>query len=338
MQYSTETIFLYAKEPFTMKIRLRILSLVLALAASVACYAVPTPVEAHGALSVSGSRIVDEKGSPVQLKGMSLFWSQWGGKYYNRGAIAHTSERWGASVVRIAMGVEMGGYLENPKAEKERVREAVEAARALGIYAIIDWHDHNAHKHAREAAAFFAEMAALYKDTPNVIFEIYNEPLADASWKQVRAYAVEVIASIRGAGANNLVLVGSPHWSQDVNLASAKPITEYGNVAYTLHFYAGSHGASLRYTATAAMKRGIAIFVSEWGTCDASGNGNFSPEASDEWLEWMDENDISWCNWSLFDKKETASALNPGAAASGGWTDADLTESGKYVVGKLMEK
>ncbi len=321
-----------------MKMHLRILSLALALSTALSAHAAPTPVEDHGALSVSGSRIVDERGDPVQLKGMSLFWSQWGGKYYNRAAIAHTSERWGASVVRIAMGVEMGGYLENPEAEKARVRAAVEAARALGIYAIVDWHDHNAHRHTRAAASFFAEMASLYKDTPNVIFEIYNEPLADASWKQVRAYAVEVIAAIRGAGANNLVLVGSPHWSQDVNLAAAKPITEYGNVAYTLHFYAGSHGSALRQTANAAMKNGIAIFVSEWGTCDASGNGNFSPDSSDAWLAWMDENAISWCNWSLFDKKETASALKPGAAATGGWTDADLTESGRYVVSKLMGK
>ncbi len=321
-----------------MRIHLCLVSLGLAFAAALFAYAEPTPVELHGALSVSGSKIVDARDAPVQLKGMSLFWSQWGSKYYTRGAIAHTSEAWGATVVRIAMGVEMGGYLEHPEAEKARVREAVEVARELGIYAIIDWHDHHAHKHTREAAAFFAEMAALYKDTPNVIFEIYNEPLPEASWKQVRAYAVEVIAAIRGAGANNLVLVGSPHWSQDVNLAAAKPVTEYANVAYTLHFYAASHGASLRSKANAAMKKGIALFVSEWGTCHASGNGNFSPSASDAWVKWMDENGISWCNWSLFDKKETASALKPGASASGGWTDADLTESGAYVVGKLKGK
>ncbi len=318
-----------------MKIPFRATALVFMLASTMIAHAAPTPVEAHGALSVSGSKIVDVHGAPVQLKGMSLFWSQWGGKYYNRDAIAHTSEAWGATVVRIAMGVEMGGYLEHPEAEKARVHEAVKAARELGIYAIIDWHDHHAHKHTKEAAAFFAEMAALYKDTPNVIFEIYNEPLPETSWKQVRAYAVEVLAAIRGAGANNLVLIGSPHWSQDVNLAAAKPITEYGNVAYTLHFYAASHGAALRATAKAAMKKGIAIFVSEWGTCHASGNGNFSPSASDAWLKWMDENGISWCNWSLFDKNETASALKPGASPTGGWTDADLTESGKYVVAKM---
>lgn len=321
-----------------MKLPVRAIALVFIVASTLHAHAAPTPVETHGALSVSGSKIVDVHGAPVQLKGMSLFWSQWGSKYYNREAIAHTSDVWGATVVRIAMGVEMGGYLEHPEEETARVHEAVKAARELGIYAIIDWHDHNAHKHTREAAAFFAEMAALYKDTPNVIFEIYNEPLPEASWKQVRAYAVEVLAAIRGAGANNLVLVGSPHWSQDVNLAAAKPVTEYENVAYTLHFYAASHGAELRSVAKTAMKKGIALFVTEWGTCHASGNGNFSPSASDAWLAWMDEYGISWCNWSLFDKNETASALKPGASPTGGWTDADLTESGAYVVGKMKAR
>ncbi len=292
----------------------------------------PTPVATHGKLAINGNQLVDEHGNPVQLKGMSLFWSQWGGKYYTSGAIGQTRSVWNASVVRIAMGVESGGYLTNSAAEKQRVKDAVQVAKDLGIYAIIDWHDHNAHNHTTEAVAFFTEMANLYKDTPNVLFEIYNEPLDTVTWATVKQYAVAVVAAIRGTGAKNVIIVGSPSWSQNVNNAAASPITGYDNIAYTLHFYAASHGKWLRDRADAAMSSGIAIFVTEWGTCDASGNKNFDADESDAWLAWMDAKGLSWCNWSLFDKDETASALMPNASVSGPWAKSDLTESGLYVM------
>jgi len=300
----------------------------------------PNPVAIHGALSVSGSKIVDANGNPTQLKGMSLFWSQWGGSFYNETAVANTRDYWNASVIRAAMGVEMGGYLENPADEKAKVKAVVDAAVKSGMYVIIDWHDHHAESHGAQAAAFFAEMASLYKNTPNVLFEIYNEPLDTDSWSKVKAYAEPVVKAIRDAGAANIIIVGSPHWSQDVNSAAADPIAGYDNIAYSLHFYAYSHTQWLRERADAAMKGSkkqtpIALFVTEWGTCDASGNGNFTAAESDRWIKWMDENDVSWCNWSLNTKAETASALIPGAGSSGPWSSSSLTVSGKYVVEKM---
>ena len=86
------------------------------------------------------------------------------------------------------------------------------------------------------------------------------------------------------------------------------------------------------------MKRGSAIFVTEWGTCLESGNGGFNQEESDLWIQFMDKYKISWCNWSLNDKDETASILKPGTSPDGGWTDQDLTESGKYVREQLLQK
>jgi endoglucanase len=46
----------------------------------------------------------------------------------------------------------------------------------------------------------------------------------------------------------------------------------------------------------------------------------------------MEKNRISWLNYSVSDKAgETISVLKPGARASGRWSDAELTESGRYV-------
>jgi endoglucanase len=298
--------------------------------------ALSSPAAQHGALHISGSKLLDEHGATVQLKGMSLFWSQWSGQLWNSGVVGTMADSWHAGVVRAAMGVEMGGYLDNPTAEKNRVKTVVDAAIAKGIYVIIDWHDHNATQHTWQSKQFFTEMAQTYGSSPNVIFEIYNEPVG-VSWGQVKSYAEEVIGAIRSTGANNVVVVGTPTWSQDVDAAADNPITKFSNVAYTLHFYAGSHKQSLRDKATYAISKGLPLFVTEWGTCDASGNGGLDLAESKTWLDFLDKNHISWANWSLFDKQETASALVPGAGNSGGWADSALTQSGLFVKQKMLE-
>jgi endoglucanase len=179
-------------------------------------------------------------------------------------------------------------------------------------------------------------MAQTYGNKDNVIFEIYNEPDGE-SWSQIKTYAQEVIGAIRATGSDNLIVVGTPTWSQDVDQAANSPITGFSNIAYTLHFYAGTHKQSLRDKATYALSKGIPLFVTEFGTCDASGNGNLDLTESQTWMNFMNTNKLSWANWSLFDKNETASALVPGASTTGNWTDSSLTASGKWVKQKMLE-
>ncbi|OJH40038.1 glycoside hydrolase [Cystobacter ferrugineus] len=295
-----------------------------------------SPVAANGKLQVVGNQIRNQNGVAVQLKGMSLFWSQWGGAFYNASVVNSLADNWKVTVVRAAMGVENGGYLTNPAAEKARVKTVVDAAIAKGLYVIIDWHDHNATAHTAQAKAFFTEMAQRYKNTPNVIFEIFNEP-DNETWTQVRAYAVEIIGAIRATGAPNLVVVGTPTWSQDVDVAASNPITQYPNVAYTLHFYAGTHKQGLRDKAATALSKGIALFVTEFGTCGSSGNGNLNLAETQLWIDFMNSRKLSWANWALNDKAETASALVTGSSTTGNWPDSALTPSGAFIKQKLLQ-
>jgi endoglucanase len=295
-----------------------------------------SPVAKHGSLRIVGNQLQDKNGAQVQFKGMSLFWSQWSGSFYNASVVNTLVDDWHSSLVRIAMGVESGGYLDNPAAEKAKVKAIVDAATEKGVYVIIDWHDHNASQHTEQAKSFFAEMAQTYGKQPNVIFEVFNEPDYE-SWGEVKNYAEQVIGVIRGAGSDNVVVVGTPKWSQDVDIAANDPITKFTNIAYTLHFYAGTHKQALRDKAKTALSKGLALFSTEWGTCDASGNGGLDLNESQVWISFLNENKISWANWSLFDKPETASALTPGASASGGWSDSALTESGKFAKSKILE-
>ncbi len=295
-------------------------------------------VEKYGQLSVKGSYIMSQYGDTVQLRGMSMFWSQWMWQYYNAGVIKWLKDDWKCTVIRIAMGVENGGYLDNPYDEKQKVIKMVDAAIANGIYVIIDYHSHEAHTNPEPAKKFFAEMSKKYGQSPNVLYEVYNEPLQEISWyKNIKPYAESVIKEIRKNDPDNIVICGTRQWSQLVGEASNSPIKD-SNTVYTLHYYAASHGQYLRDEAMKAMKNGVAIFVSEFGTCEYTGNGVLDYKASTEWFNFLDEHKISWCNWSVSDKEETASILKPGARYTGKWKDEDLTPSGQFIKDEMSTK
>lgn len=293
-----------------------------------------SPVTSHGALSVSGNRIVNQYGDTVSFAGNSMFWSNtgWeGAPFYNASCVSWLQSDWNATIVRAAMGVEDNGGFLSDTTNKTRLKAVVDAAIANDMYVIIDWHSHHAEQYQSQAIAFFQEMATLYGGYDNVIYEIYNEPL-QVSWSNtIKPYATAVISAIRAIDPDNLIVVGTPTWSQDVDVASLDPITGYSNIAYTLHFYAGTHGQTLRNKALTAMNNGIALFVTEWGTVNANGNGGVATTSVNEWANFMCQNKLSHCNWSVCDKNEGASIVTPGSSPFGNWSASNLTASGSTV-------
>lgn len=282
-------------------------------------------------LSVAGNKIL-AGGQVASFAGNSLFWSNngWGGeKYYNADVVNWLKRDWKSNLVRVAMGVEeSGAYLQDPAGNKAKVRAVVDAAIANDMYVIIDWHTHHAEQYRDQAIAFFQDMARTYGNHPNVIYEIYNEPL-QVSWSgTIKPYAEAVAGAIRSIDPDNLIIVGTPVWSQNVDDAARDPITRFKNIAYTLHFYAGSHGQGLRDRAQAALNNNAALFVTEWGSVGASGDGAANYGETSAWIDFLKRNQISHANWALNDKAEGASALVAGAHPNGGWASNQLTASG----------
>ncbi|CAK0898770.1 unnamed protein product [Prorocentrum cordatum] len=292
-------------------------------------------VRQHGRLRVQGNKIVGEHGQPVRLRGMSMFWSQWMGQYWNPDTIRWLKEDWHVSFIRAAMGVEQGGYLENPDAEKAKLQAVVDACIDAGIYVVIDWHAYHGEDHVEEAKTFFGEMARKYGDKPHVLFETYNEP-QQVDWSGViKPYHEQVVPVIR-EHTDNIIILGTRTWSQEVDVASQDPV-QGDNLAYTVHFYAASMGADLRGKVSTALANGAAIFATEWGTCEYTGDGRLDLEESQAWQDFMEENHISDSNWAVSNKEESCSALRGGASGSGGWSEGDLSESGNWVRNSIRE-
>lgn len=295
-----------------------------------------TPVEKHGQLRVVGKHIVDQNGQITSLAGPSFFWSNtgWGqDRFYTAGAVETFAKDWKAGIVRVAVGAQgSGSYLEDKRGNALRAQTVIDAAIANGLYVIVDWHSHQAEQDFKEAQRFFATLANSYGDTPNLIYEIYNEPLDTTDWDTVvKPYAEAMIETIRQIDPDNLIIVGTQSWAQDVDKAADNPITGQSNLLYALHFYAASHKADLRKRAQTAIDKGLPLIISEWGSVTYDGDGYMDEKSTREWMEFARKNHLTHLNWSVSDKNESASMFRKGAPANGGWKRKHLTPSGKLV-------
>ncbi|URM36908.1 glycoside hydrolase family 5 protein [Flavobacterium anhuiense] len=284
-------------------------------------------VKKHGQLSVFGTQLVDKDNNPIVLRGLSFGWHSMWPRFYNEKAVSWLKKDFNCNVVRAAMGIELGdySYIKDPQFSKEKIEAVVKGAIKSDIYVIIDWHSHNIN--LREAKQFFEEMSKKYAKYPNIIYEIFNEPDYE-TWWEVKNYAEEIIQVIRENDPNNIILVGCPHWDQDIDLPAEDPIRGYTNIMYTMHFYAATHGKELRDRTDLAIKRGLPVFISESAGMEASGDGPLNYKAWQEYIDWMESKKLSWITWSVSDKDETCSILKKSAKSDGKWKDEDLKDSG----------
>ncbi len=296
-----------------------------------------TPVSIHGKLSLNGTNIVDKNGNNFQLKGVSTHGIAWFPQYINQDAFEFMRDKWGINTIRLAMYSNPNdGY---SKDLWNTVKNGVDYATNAGIYAIIDWHvlnDQNPNTYKAEAIEFFKTMAENYKDNENVLYEICNEPNGNVTWLgDIKPYAEEVISEIRKIDNDAIIICGTPNWSQYVDEVSNNPIENYDNIVYTLHFYAATHKQDLRNRLTTALNNGLPIFVSEFGICDASGNGTIDENEANIWIDLLNENNISWICWNLSNKNESSAILNSSTNKTTSWNEEDLSQTGKWLLQAL---
>jgi endoglucanase len=295
-----------------------------------------SPVKKNGDISINSAGLfVNKKGIPVRFAGNSLFWSNEyyrGNGFYNKHAVEWLHKDWQSEIIRIPMAADPDihdSYIFNPDQNTAKVETVVKACIDLGLYVIIDWHSHQAELNEKEAIIFFTDMAKKYGKYPNLMYEIYNEPIKQ-SWKDtVKPYSEKVIHAIRKIDPDNVIIVGSPNWSQEVDNVLNDPIVGFKNIAYTFHFYAGSHFKWLMDKAQKAVDAKLPMVVTEWGSVNSDGSGDVNYEWTEKWMQFMRKNNLTHCNWAINDKEEGASALKKGCNVYGNWKDEDLTSAGK---------
>ena len=308
-----------------------------------------TPVGKHGRLHLAkvdgygnAPVIVDQYGKPFQMRGASTHGVQWFPEYINKGAMQTLRDEWGVNLLRMACYVtQYNGYTNGGQSLIDsKIVEGVQAAKELGMYVIVDWHIHEENPHTTKTVAeqFFKKYATLYKDYDNVIFEICNEPTG-VQWytggNDLYSYCKDIAGIIRDCGSKALIVCGTNNWSQDVENVAKKPLKDDGfeDIMYTFHFYSGTHYEDKRQKVRTAVAAGTPIFVTEFGICDASGNGGYDTANADEWIEFLDSMNISYACWSFCNKGESASYLKTSCnKTTGGFEESDLTTTGIWLV------
>jgi endoglucanase len=343
-----------------------------------------SPVEKYGKIRVAEvdgrRRLCAENGEPIQLKGMSSMGLQWEDWILTEEAFDALAYDWRCDVVRLAMYVTEGGYKDDPFGMLAKVEKGIKLASDRGLYVIVDWHvltpgDPNAsdyynagkilsqyskikkdHPEYGGSELFFAYLSQKYGYFPNILWETANEPnTLSTNWSEsLLPYHKKVLNAIRlydkdGLG-DNIVICGTGVWSQEVDAPIGNEVTDpKGQVMYTVHFYAGTHGQWLMDRVEKALDGGLAVFCTEWGMSDADGgrNGKVYTTESENWLDFFDANGVSWCNWSLARSAHSSSAFKPNATSFPrdsdqdgvpNWRISDLSTSGIYVREKMREK
>lgn len=288
-----------------------------------------SPVERYGWLRIRDGVLGGEGADRVKLTGVSLFWSQWGERFFNREVVRWLREDWGVNLIRAPVGVHAEGALDNPHREIDRALRVVDACLGEGLYVILDWHAHE--PHTALAKTIFSEVVAQYGARANLIYELWNEPLPGHGWAtHIKPHHEALIDLIRTAGGRGLIIAGTEHWSQGVDVAAADPLSD-DNTAYALHFYSGSHGWRLRARARRALEAGITLFASEWGLSEASGDGRLNVAEARRWWRFLDNHGIGEACWSIMDRNESSAALLPGVISCGGWSEDALTPAGQIL-------
>ena len=301
-----------------------------------------TPYAEHGALHVgmadgyAAPVLLDSYNHPYQLIGASSHGLQWYPQYMNKDTFRTLRDDWGINTIRLAVYPKEGGYLEGSQnSMDETIQRGIQAASDLGMYVILDWHvlNYNPNDIKSQAKSFFSDYVSRYRSYDNILYEICNEPVNtpwyDGSGNDLYSYGTDLLKTIRSIDPDAIVICGTNTWSQDVDQVSSEPLND-PNVMYTLHFYAATHYSDLQNKLRTAVSNGTPVFVSEFGSCDASGNGGYDFDNADTWLNLLDQYNISYCAWALSNKAEAASYLKPSCTALSSWKESDLSEGGKW--------
>ncbi len=270
-------------------------------------------VSYNGWLHTRGSKLLNNKDEVISLKGLSTHGIQWYKELYTYDNIKYLKDEWKINVFRVALYTDpaQDGYIKNHNLKAD-VKKIIDYCIDLDLYVIVDWHilaDNNPQKYEEEAIEFFSDISHQYRNHPNIIYEICNEPSGEITWVDVKEYATKVINTIRDNSPSSLIIVGIPEWCKKLDVVASNPLN-INNIMYAVHFYAGTDNAILQSKMSRFLNKELPIFVSECGITSSNGDGKIYEDEFREWIDYLKSNNLSWVFWSFSNKDEASSILN----------------------------
>lgn len=298
-----------------------------------------TPVYEHGRLTVAGPNIIDKNGDPYILQGVDLQGIAWYPDYITKETFESVRDNLNCNAIRLSM------YSDDETAYSSEchytLSTGIDYATEAGLYVIVDWailNDKTLNENKEEAIAFFEDIASEFKNYDNIIYEICDDPTGNSTWEEdIKPYAEELISKIRAIDEDAIIVVETPNFSQDVDVVALDKLEDYTNMVYAFHFYAATHRDDFRQKLQYALDVEMPILVTEFGTCEADGDGEVDLKEADKWIEYLRDNQIGYLCWNLTNNEESSSLLNSKTEKVSDWEKGDLSESGIWLKNKYEE-
>jgi hypothetical protein len=295
-------------------------------------------VSKHGQLSVKGGSVCDASGNVVSLMGPSFYWSCSSALWWTKETVDYLVSKFNVQIIRLPVSIAPSegspwngdptwnedNYYHRPDYCKKLVDEMVKAAIENDIYVIIDFHEHHAEHWVDMSKEFFTYFAEKWGEYPNVMYEIYNEPMTDNG--TVVNYAKQIIPVLRAIDQKNIIIVGSTQYSREPHNVTAAG-QGYSNIAYTWHGYV-EWGHQSDWNSNSSWTTSVPIVVTEWGLDWSKNDGGL--------LQVYKNKSLINCFWSMGNKGGDDgkwSILNSDCYKTTNWSDAEMTENGAYLLG-----
>jgi endoglucanase len=303
---------------------------------------------ASKALHVEGNTLKDATGATVRLLGVNRSGSEYmcspptqGGTTFD-GSTGPSSISalltWNINTVRLPLNehcwLGINGALVSADEYQSAIIDYVVRLHQKNLYVVLDLHwsapgsttimggsggnQLVTMAFADHAIPFWTSVATTFKDDPMVIFDLFNEPILDATdrfgngpvgdpwgcWlngcsvsKGQVAGMQQLLNAVRGTGANQVVVAGGIDWSHKLDQwLQHKPSDPMGNLMAAFHVYqsplSNCTDTSCWNGALATVAQNVPVLTGEMGEQDCA-HGFI-----DGYMSWADSKGISYLGWA----------------------------------------
>ncbi|MCU4182957.1 cellulase family glycosylhydrolase [Acidiferrimicrobium sp. IK] len=292
-----------------------------------AAHAATTPADGV-AVGVAGNHLVDAAGHPLRLVGVDRSGTEyacvqgWGfADGPTDAASVAAIAAWHVNAVRVPLnedcwlGVNGVSPTWSGAAYRSFIAGYVHELNQAGITAVLDLHwgapgaavatGQEAMPDASHAPAFWTSVAGVFRSTPGVVFDLFNEP-HDVSWScwlsgctmpggWQAAGMQSLLDAVRATGATQPVMVEGLNWGGDLSgWAANAPLDPGHALVASVHLYnfSGCNTAACWDATVAPVAASVPVVTGEVGETDCSSG------FTDTYTAWADAHGISYLAWA----------------------------------------